>query len=72
MGPALQSAYDTGIKPLVGTQITAEAAFERGPGLLRPFMQKNVREKDLKLFVDMANEPEKPEAPRCAVPLRPS
>jgi flagellar biosynthetic protein FliP len=53
MGPALQRAYDTGVK-----QITAEQAFQRGSEPLRAFMQKNVREKDLKLFVDMAKEPE--------------
>jgi flagellar biosynthetic protein FliP len=58
MGPALQNAYDTGIKPLVANQITAEQAFQRGSEPLRAFMQKNVREKDLKLFVDMAKEPE--------------
>ncbi len=54
MGPALQTAYDTGIKPLVANEITAEVAFERGIIPLRAFMQKNVREKDLKLFVDMS------------------
>jgi flagellar biosynthetic protein FliP len=58
MGPALQRAYDTGVKPLVANQITAEQAFERGSEPLRAFMQKNVREQDLKLFVDMAKEPE--------------
>ena len=58
MGPALQSAYDTGIRPLVANEITAEQAFERGTVPLRAFMQKNVREKDLKLFVDMAKLPE--------------
>jgi flagellar biosynthetic protein FliP len=30
MGPALRRAYDTGIKPLVANEITAEQAFERG------------------------------------------
>ncbi len=30
MGPALQHAYDTGVKPLIANQITAEQAFERG------------------------------------------
>ena len=54
MGPALKTAYDTGIKPLVANEITAEVAFERGIIPLRAFMQKNVREKDLKLFVDMS------------------
>ncbi len=63
MGPALQKAYDTGIRPLVNNEITAEQAFERGTIPLRAFMQKNVREKDLKLFIDMAHEatPAKPE-----------
>jgi flagellar biosynthetic protein FliP len=57
MGPALQNSYEVGIKPLIANQITAEQAFERGSGPLRAFMQKNVREKDLKLFADMAAEP---------------
>ena len=63
MGPALQSTYETGIRPLINNEITAEQAFERGSGPLREFMQKNVREKDLKLFVDMSAQPipEKPE-----------
>ena len=63
MGPALQVAYDTGVKPLIANEITVEQAFERGTVPLRAFMQRNVREKDLKLFVDMAKlpVPEKPE-----------
>lgn len=63
MGPALQRTYDTGIRPLVANEITAEQAFERGSQPLRAFMQKNVREKDPKLLVDMAKEaePAKPE-----------
>ena len=63
MGPALQRAYDTGIRPLIANEITAEQAFDRGTVPLRAFMQKNVREKDLKLFVDMSKEaePAKPE-----------
>ena len=57
MGPVLQKAYDDGIKPLVANQITVEQAFERGVVPLRGFMQKNVREKDLKLFMDLSGEP---------------
>ena len=45
-----------GIKPLVGNQITVEQALERGAVPLRGFMQKNVREKDLKLFMDLSGE----------------
>ena len=62
MGPALQKAYDTGVRPLVANEITTEQAFERSSGPLREFMLKNVREKDLKLFIDMSHEaaPAKP------------
>ena len=56
MGPAFQRAYDQGIKPLVANEIEPQQAFERSSGPLRDFMLKNVREKDLKLFVDMAHE----------------
>ncbi len=57
MGPALQRVYDTGVKPLVANEITAEQAFERGVLPLRAFMEKNVGEKDLKLFIDMSKLP---------------
>jgi flagellar biosynthesis protein FliP len=56
MGPALQRVYDTALKPLSNNEITMEQAFDRGSEPLRAFMQKNVREKDLKLFVDMSNQ----------------
>src|SRR4051812_46456545 len=64
MGPTLQRSYDDAVKPLVANQITVEQALERGAGPLRAFMQKNVREKDLKLFMDLSGEapPATPEA----------
>jgi flagellar biosynthetic protein FliP len=62
MGPALQNAYDTGIKPLVNNEISVEQAFERSSVPLKAFMQKNVREKDLALFADLSREP-RPESP---------
>jgi flagellar biosynthetic protein FliP len=63
MGPTLQQSYDNGIKPLVANEISVEQALERAGGPLRTFMQKNVREKDLKLFMDLSGQPppEKPE-----------
>jgi flagellar biosynthesis protein FliP len=57
MGPTLQQSYDNGIKPLVANEISVEQALERAGGPLRTFMQKNVREKDLKLFMDLSGEP---------------
>jgi len=62
MGPVLTRSYDVGIKPLVANEITVTQAFDRASGPIRGFMEKNVREKDLRLFVDMSGEaPQKPE-----------
>jgi flagellar biosynthesis protein FliP len=63
MGPAFQNAYDVGVKPLLNNEITTEQAFERSTGPFKTFMLKNVREKDLSLFIDMSREakPAKPE-----------
>jgi flagellar biosynthesis protein FliP len=60
MGPVLQRSYDEGIRPLIANQITVEQALERGVAPLRGFMQQNVREKDLQLFIDLAKEPPAP------------
>lgn len=57
MGPALQQVYDVGLRPLANNEITLEQAFERASDPMRAFMQKNVRDKDLKLFVDMSGKP---------------
>lgn len=62
MGPAFQRAYDLGLRPLANNEITAEQAFERSSEPFRGFMLKNVREKDLSLFLDMAREP-RPKTP---------
>jgi flagellar biosynthesis protein FliP len=63
MAPSLQSAYDLGIRPLVNNEITVDQAFERASDPLRTFMLKNVRDKDLQLFMDLSREarPERPE-----------
>lgn len=57
MGPVLQTSYDDGIKPLVANQIGVEEALQRALVPLRGFMQRNVCEKDLKLFLDRSREP---------------
>jgi flagellar biosynthetic protein FliP len=57
MGPVIQRAYDVGVKPLMNNEISVEQAFERAADPLRGFMQKNVREKDLQLFIDLSREP---------------
>ena len=63
MGPAFQTAYDTGLRPFSAGEITAEQAFERASQPFRAFMLKNVREKDLVLFSDLSREP-RPERPQ--------
>ena len=75
MGPALQNSYDAGIKPLIANEISVEQAFERASVPLRGFMQKNVREKDLKLFmrsVGRAAARRRRRTCRCASWCRPS
>jgi flagellar biosynthesis protein FliP len=62
MGPVLTRVYDVGVKPLIANEINVNQALERSSGPLRGFMEKNVREKDLQLFVDMSGEkPSKPD-----------
>jgi flagellar biosynthetic protein FliP len=56
MGPAIQRAYEAGVRPLVNNEISVEQAFERSAEPLRAFMQKNVRDKDLQLFMDLSRE----------------
>lgn len=56
MAPTFDKAWVNGVKPLMDNQITEEQAFDRISTPFREFMLKNVREKDLGLFVDMARE----------------
>jgi flagellar biosynthetic protein FliP len=68
MGPAFQTAYDTAVKPVLAGEMQPQQAFEKGSEPFRAFMLKNVREKDLALFIDLSREA-KPESPE-ATPLR--
>jgi len=63
MGPAFQTAYDQGVRPLLAGEIQPDQAFERAAVPFRGFMLKNVRDKDLALFADMSRlpRPDKPE-----------
>jgi flagellar biosynthetic protein FliP len=57
MAPTFREVYRAGIEPLVAGQIQPAEAFERGTAPLRTFMLRQVREKDLALFVDLSREP---------------
>jgi len=63
MWPTFTTAYDVGVRPLMANEITPEQAFERASDPFRAFMMKNVRDKDLKLFMDLSRTPtpERPE-----------
>ncbi|MEE9442134.1 MAG: flagellar type III secretion system pore protein FliP [candidate division Zixibacteria bacterium] len=54
MSPVANKAYDQGLKPYLDGEITQEAAFESGMEPIRTFMLKQVREKDLALFVKLS------------------
>jgi len=57
MGPAFQRAYEQGLQPFVAGEITAQQSFDRSTEPFREFMLKNVREKDLALFVELSRQP---------------
>lgn len=55
MAPAFQQAYDNGVVPLMQEKITEVQAFDRVTAPFHEFMLKHVREKDLRLFMDMGD-----------------
>lgn len=54
MAPAFERAYHEGIAPLMEEEISEQEAFERTAAPFHEFMLRNVRQKDLGLFVDMS------------------
>ena len=58
MGPTLQQAYDTGIKPLMAQEIDEQVAFDRTTKPFKEFMLRHTRETDLELFFDLSRTPE--------------
>lgn len=54
MGPTFEKAYEEGIAPLVAEKISEEEAMKKAIEPFHGFMLKNVREKDLALFMDLS------------------
>lgn len=54
MAPTFEKAYEQGISPLIEEKITEEEAFSKATAPFHDFMLRNVREKDLALFIDLA------------------
>ena len=58
MAPTLEASFDQGIKPLMENKIDEFQAFDLAAAPLHSFMMKQVREQDLKLFLDLSRAPE--------------
>ena len=54
MAPTFDRAWQTGLKPLIDNKMTEEEAFPKITSPFRQFMLAQVRDKDLKLFDDLA------------------
>jgi len=70
MAPVFDQAWSNGVKPLIDHNISEEVAVERMLEPFKTFMMANVREKDLKLFHDLA-EHSKPNDAAAAIPSKP-
>lgn len=55
MAPVLQKSYTEGVAPYMADEISTEEAWETTSGPFRTFMLSQVREDDLKLFIDLSN-----------------
>lgn len=56
MAPVLEKSYSEGVTPLVEEQIDEMTAFPLITNPFKEFMLKNVRQKDLQLFFDLAKQ----------------
>lgn len=54
MAPTFDRAWENGLKPMMDNAISQEQAFTAITDPFRDFMASQVREKDLKLFVDLS------------------
>jgi flagellar biosynthetic protein FliP len=57
MTPTFEQAWKEGLKPLSENKISEAEAFEKISGPFRDFMAANVREKDIRLFEELAKHP---------------
>ena len=60
MAPVGEAVYSQALQPLLAEQISYEEAWTKGIQPIRSFMLKQVRDKDLELFIDLSKLP-KPE-----------
>ena len=60
MAPVGQTVYSSALQPLIAEQISYEDAWKKGIEPVRGFMLRQVRDKDLELFISLSKLP-KPE-----------
>ncbi|MBX3303939.1 MAG: flagellar type III secretion system pore protein FliP [Nitrospira sp.] len=60
MAPVGQAVYTSALQPLMAEQISYEEAWKKGSEPIRRFMLRQVRDKDLELFITLSQIP-KPE-----------
>ncbi len=70
MAPTFDRAWQSGLKPLIDQEITEQEAYTRITTPFKTFMRSNVREKDLRLFEDLAHETMKPSGEGAEPDLR--
>lgn len=56
MAPTFERAWETGVKPLMDNSLSEQEAFGKIVEPFREFMLTQVRDKDLKLFEDLAKD----------------
>ena len=56
MTPTLTAVYDEAVNPYVDQEIAAEEALSTGSTIMKSFMIRNTREKDLVMFSEMAGQ----------------
>lgn len=57
MAPVGQTVYSTALQPLMAEQISYEEAWKKGIEPVRGFMLRQVRDKDLELFITLSRLP---------------
>jgi flagellar biosynthetic protein FliP len=62
MSPVLEKSYTQGIEPYTEGAISGQEAWEKSTAPFHSFMSKHAREKDVKLFLDLADRPAPAEA----------
>jgi len=68
MMPTMEKSWDEGVQPFIEGRIDEKEAFKKSARPIQDFMLRQVRESDLKLFMDAAKLP--PVASPADVPLR--